>query len=344
MKKLTDIKLKKDIVILSLESSCDETASAIVKNGTELISNVVKSQIDTHKIFGGVVPEIASREHVKFCDKVIDSSLANANMNFNDIDAFAVTYGPGLVGALLTGVSYMKALSFALNKPLIPVNHIHGHVYANYLSENKPQLPFVSLIASGGHSHIVIMWNENEYEIVGRTLDDAAGEAFDKAARVLGLSYPGGPNLSRLAIDGDTKSLTLPTPKLDNKFDFSFSGIKTAFINACNKLNQKGEPIPIKDYAASFEDKVTEILTEKTISVALEYGILNVCIAGGVSANTVLRSKMKEQCIKHNLNFYMPKIEFCTDNAAMIASAAYYTYKQGILADLKLNAVPNLGI
>lgn len=336
--------IKKDIVILSLETSCDETASAIVKNGTELISNVVKSQIDVHKKFGGVVPEIASREHVQYCDKVIDEALEQANYDFDDIDAFAVTYGPGLVGALLTGVSYMKALSYALHKPLIPVNHIHGHVYANYLSKTKPKLPFVCLIASGGHSHIVIMHKENEYKIIGRTLDDAAGEAFDKAARVLGLSYPGGPNLSRLAIGGNKDALLLPTPKLNNKYDFSFSGLKTAFINSCHKLSQNGQDIPLKDYAASFESKITDILAEKTIEAAIDYEIPNVCIAGGVSANTVLRETMSELCAKHNLKFYMPQLEFCTDNAAMIASAGYFTYKNGIVADLKLNAIPNLQI
>lgn len=333
-----------DIVILSLETSCDETASAIVKNGTELISNVVRTQIEIHKTFGGVVPEIASREHVAYCDKVIDSALRQASLSFDDIDAFAVTYGPGLVGALLTGVSYMKGLSYVLNKPLIPVNHIHGHVYANYLSEKKPSLPFVCLIASGGHSHIVIMHKEDQYEIIGRTLDDAAGEAFDKAARVLGLSYPGGPNLSKLAENGDKHALSLPTPKLHEKYDFSFSGLKTAFINACNKLSQQGKEIPKADYAASFEEKVTELLTQKTIQVALDYNIRNVCIAGGVSANKVLRNKMRAQCDKHNMSLFMPRLEFCTDNAAMIASAGFYAYKNGELADLTLNAIPNLQI
>lgn len=334
----------KNIKILALETSCDETAAAIVKNGTEVISNVVRTQIDIHKTFGGVVPEIASREHVKFCDKVIDTALANADMNFDDIDAFAVTYGPGLVGALLTGVSYMKGLAYALNKPLIPVNHIHGHVFANFLSDNKPEFPLVCLIASGGHSHIVIMENDHVFNIVGKTLDDAAGEVFDKAARALGLSYPGGPNLSKLAESGDAFSLKLPTPILDNKYDFSFSGLKTAFINACNRLNQKEEAIPKADFAASFEEKITELLSEKAINVALDYNISNLCIAGGVSANSTLRKKIENKCSKNHINVYMPLLKYCTDNAAMIASAGFFAYKNNMIADLKLNAIPNLHI
>ncbi len=341
---INEILNKKNIRILALETSCDETAAAIVENGTKLLSNVVNSQIEIHKLYGGVVPEIASRAHVEVCDTVIDTALAQANLNFDDIDCFAVTYGPGLVGALLTGVSCMKGLAYACNKPLIPVNHIHGHVYANYLSKIKPELPFVCLIASGGHSHIVIMRKENEYQIVGKTMDDAAGEAFDKAARVLNLPYPGGPKLSELAKHGDKTALQLPTPKVENPYDFSFSGLKTAFINAVHKLEQKNMEIPKADFACAFEEKITDILVQKTIQVALDFQLHHVCIAGGVSANRRLREKMQQACTENHLQLYLPNLEFCTDNAAMIASAAYYTLKNGKLAGLDLNAVPNLSI
>lgn len=335
---------KDNIKILALETSCDETAAAVVENGTRLLSNIVHSQIDLHAVYGGVVPEIASRAHVNTCDRVIDRALEAAKLTLQQVDCLAVTYGPGLVGALLTGVSCMKALAYAVGKPLIPVNHIHGHVYANYLSEHKPDLPFVCLIASGGHSHIIIMRQNNEYEIVGRTVDDAAGEAFDKAARVLELPYPGGPKLSELAEQGDPAALRLPNPKVEHPYDFSFSGLKTAFINAAHKLTQSGQAIPKADFAASFEKTVTDILVQKTIAVAQDYGIRNVCIAGGVSANKRLRKKLIKECEEYQLTPFMPKLEFCTDNAAMIASAAYYALQKGCFADLTLNAVPNLKI
>lgn len=335
---------KDNIKILALETSCDETAAAVVENGTRLLSNIVHSQIDLHAVYGGVVPEIASRAHVNTCDRVIDRALEEAKLTLQQVDCLAVTYGPGLVGALLTGVSCMKALAYAVGKPLIPVNHIHGHVYANYLSEHKPDLPFVCLIASGGHSHIIIMRQNNEYEIVGRTVDDAAGEAFDKAARVLELPYPGGPKLSELAEQGDPAALRLPNPKVEHPYDFSFSGLKTAFINAAHKLTQLGQAVPKADFAASFEKTVTDILVQKTIAVAQDYGIRNVCIAGGVSANKRLRAKLIKECEEYQLTPFMPKLEFCTDNAAMIASAAYYALQKGCFADLTLNAVPNLKI
>lgn len=335
---------KDNIKILALETSCDETAAAVVENGTRLLSNIVHSQIDLHAVYGGVVPEIASRAHVNTCDRVIDRALEEAKLTLQQVDCLAVTYGPGLVGALLTGVSCMKALAYAVGKPLIPVNHIHGHVYANYLSEHKPDLPFVCLIASGGHSHIIIMRQNNEYEIVGRTVDDAAGEAFDKAARVLELPYPGGPKLSELAEQGDPAALRLPNPKVEHPYDFSFSGLKTAFINAAHKLTQSGQAVPKADFAASFEKTVTDILVQKTIAVAQDYGIRNVCIAGGVSANKRLRAKLIKECEEYQLTPFMPKLEFCTDNAAMIASAAYYALQKGCFADLTLNAVPNLKI
>lgn len=340
--KVLALKNKKCIRILSLETSCDETASAVIENGNKIISNVVYSQIDLHSLYGGVVPEIASRAHVKSCNRVIAQALEQANMTFDDIDALAVTYGPGLVGALLTGVSCMKALSYAKRLPLIPVNHIHGHVCANFLVDNAPKLPFICLIASGGHSHIVEVNGNGDYVILGRTVDDAAGEAIDKAARVLGLKYPGGPLLSKLAENGDPESLKLPTPKVEGEYNFSFSGLKTAFVNACHKLEQKNEEIPRKDFAASFEEKITDILADKLIKAALNNNIKSICLAGGVSANTRLRNKVNILANIHNLDVYMPPTALCTDNGAMIGSAAYFALKRGEIAHLTLNAIPNL--
>lgn len=334
----------KDIIILALETSCDETAAAIVKNGTDVLSSVVVSQIDIHSEFGGVVPEIASREHIAACDIVVDKALKEASLQLKDIDFLAVTYGPGLVGALLTGVSFMKALSYSSNKKLIPVNHIHGHIFANFLNDKKPSLPFICLVASGGHSHIVIVNQDLTYKIVGRTVDDAAGEAFDKAARVLGLSYPGGPNLSKLAMNGNPNAIELPNPKLDSPYDFSFSGLKTAFINAVHKLEQNNKIINKDDFAASFEEKVSEILVSKTIKAALDNNLNQLCVAGGVSANRRLREKFEQRCKQENITLYLPNLLYCTDNAAMIGAAAYFEAKKNNFANLNLNAVPNLKI
>ncbi|NLV57916.1 MAG: tRNA (adenosine(37)-N6)-threonylcarbamoyltransferase complex transferase subunit TsaD [Clostridiales bacterium] len=330
------------IRILALESSCDETAAAVVEDGRRVLSSVIFSQVDIHALYGGVVPEIASRAHVDACDRVIDQALREANLRLGELDALAVTYGPGLVGALLTGVSCMKGLSYTTRLPLIPVNHIEGHVSANYLSTPELQPPFVCLVVSGGHSHLVRVEDYASYTLLGQTVDDAAGEAFDKAARVLGLSYPGGPALSKLAEGGDDRYLKLPHPAPEGRYNYSFSGLKTAFVNACHKLQQKGEPLPKADLAASFEKAVVDSLCEKALLAVRESGLNTLCLAGGVSANRRLRSQMMELSKKHGFSLCLPKLWLCTDNAAMIGSAAYYRLLKGQGANLSLNAVPAL--
>lgn len=332
-----------DTYVLGIESSCDETAASVVKNGREILSNVINTQIDFHKKYGGVVPEIASRKHIENIDAVIDEALKNANMNFCDIDAIAVTYGPGLVGALLVGVSSAKALSFALKKPLIPVNHIRGHISANFAAHPDLEPPFVCLVASGGHSHIVNVKGYTDFEVLGRTRDDAAGEAFDKIARVLGLGYPGGPLVDKLAKEGNPKAIAFPRVKMDkDSLDFSFSGVKTAVINYIHKAEQKGEEINRADVAASFQDAVTDVLCEHTIEGALKSGVKTIVLAGGVASNSELRRKMTVLCDEKDISVIYPPPILCTDNAAMIACAGYFAYKNGDLADLSLNAVPNL--
>ena len=332
-----------DKIIFGIESSCDETSASVVKNGREILSNVINTQIDFHKKYGGVVPEIASRKHIENIDSVIDEALLKANMTFSDIDAIAVTYGPGLVGALLVGVSSAKALSFATKKPLIAVNHIRGHICANLLAHSDLEPPFVCLVASGGHSHIVKVKDYTEFEILGRTRDDAAGEAFDKIARVLGLGYPGGPLIDELAKGGNPDAVQFPRVRMDNNsLDFSFSGVKTAVINYLHKAEQKGEKIDKADIAASFQAAVTDVLCEHTIEGAIKSGVKTVTLAGGVAANTELRKKMTEECAKHGISVLFPPPILCTDNAAMIACCGYFEYKNGNFADLTLNAVPNL--
>ncbi|MBQ7751483.1 MAG: tRNA (adenosine(37)-N6)-threonylcarbamoyltransferase complex transferase subunit TsaD [Clostridia bacterium] len=332
-----------DKFILGIESSCDETAASVVKNGREILSNVINTQIDFHKKYGGVVPEIASRKHIENIDSVIDEALLRANMTFSDIDAIAVTYGPGLVGALLVGVSSAKALSFATKKPLIAVNHIRGHICANFLAHSDLEPPFVCLVASGGHSHIVKVKDYTEFEILGRTRDDAAGEAFDKIARVLGLGYPGGPLIDELAKSGNPDAVQFPRVRMDNdSLDFSFSGVKTAVINYLHKAEQKGEKIDKADVAASFQSAVTDVLCEHTIEGAIKSGVKTVTLAGGVAANTELRKKMTEECAKHGISVLFPPPVLCTDNAAMIACCGYFEYQKGNFADLTLNAVPDL--
>lgn len=333
---------KKNVRILSLETSCDETAASIVEDGRTIISNVVFSQIDLHALYGGVVPEIASRAHVEACDRVVDQALKEADMSLQDVDALAVTYGPGLVGALLTGVSCMKGLSYAADKPLIPVNHIEGHVSANYLTHPDLKPPFVCLVVSGGHSHLVRVTDYGCYELLGQTMDDAAGEAFDKAARVLTLPYPGGPRIDKLAEEGDPHYMQLPHPHTPGRYDYSFSGMKTAFLNAANKLEMKGESLPKADMAASFRYAVVSALVEKAILAATETGAPALAMAGGVSANSLLRRMMQEVCDKHGIPLYMPRLNLCTDNAAMIASAAYYRLMKGEIAPMTLNAMPAL--
>ena len=328
---------KKDIVVLGIETSCDETSVAVVKNGREVLSNIINSQIKIHEEFGGVVPEIASRNHVKNINFVVKEALKQANITFEDIDVISCTKGPGLVGALLVGVSYAKGLSLALNKPLLGVNHIEGHIAANYISHKELEPPFLCLIISGGHTHLVYIKDYNKFEILGKTRDDAIGEAYDKVARVIGLGYPGGPKIDKLAKEG-TPNIVLPKPHMDN-LDFSFSGIKTAVIN----LHHKTPDINKADLCISFEKCTTGILVENTMKALKNLNINTVALAGGVSANSYIRTefeKLKEQ----GINVYYPEMILCTDNAAMIASAAYYRYITGETSDLTLNAIPNLKI
>ena len=333
---------KASIRILALESSCDETAAAVVENGREVLSSVIFSQADLHALYGGVVPEIASRAHVDACDRVIDQALREAGMRLCDADACAVTYGPGLVGALLTGVSCMKGLCYTARLPLVPVNHIEGHVSANYLSTPSLTPPFLCLVVSGGHSHLVRVNGYGDYTLLGQTVDDAAGEVFDKAARLLGLPYPGGPLLSKLAEGGDDASIPLPRPSPEGRYDYSFSGLKTAFGNACRKIEQKGELLPKANLAASFEKAVVDSLCAKAELAVKESGLNTLCLAGGVSANSRLRAQMAKLAKKHGFTLCMPDLWLCTDNAAMIGSAAYYHLQKGEIADLTLNADPAL--
>ena len=326
----------KDILTLGIESSCDETSVAVVKNGREILSNIIDTQIPIHEKYGGVVPEIASRNHIEAISRVTKLALKEANVEFKDIDAITPTYGPGLVGALLVGVSYAKALSYAINKPLVGVNHIQGHIAANYLTYKELKPPFLCLLVSGGNTQIVYVKDYTEFEVLGKTRDDAIGEAFDKVARVVGLDYPGGPKVDKLAKEGQA-NIKLPKTHFENSLDFSFSGIKTAVIN----INHNTKDINKADLCASFEKTVTEVLIENIEKAVAQTGMKSLAIAGGVSANSYIRKEILK-IESENLKVYMPDLKLCTDNAAMIASAGYYNFVSGRRDELDLNAVPNL--
>ncbi len=337
---------KEPVRILALETSCDETAAAVVENGRIIRSNVVFSQIDLHELYGGVVPEIASRAHMEACPRVTEEALRQAGLTPQDVDAMAVTCGPGLVGALLTGVNYMKGLAYAAGKSLVGVNHIEGHVSANFLTHPELEPPFLCLVVSGGHSHLIEVSGYAEYRLLGQTRDDAAGEAFDKAARVLGLPYPGGPRIDALAEEGDAQAFTLPRPKTVGRYDYSFSGLKTAFLNLCHGMEQRGVPLPKADLAASFRRAVCEELADKAERLLrdrrAEGKNLPMALAGGVSANRELRRRFERLCGELGVPLFMPRPDLCTDNGAMIGSAAYYRLMRGETADLSLNAMPAL--
>ena len=329
--------------VLGIESSCDETAAAVVEDGYRLLSNVVRSQIDIHKAYGGVVPEIASRKHIEKINQVVEAALKEADVTLDDIDAIGVTYGPGLVGALLVGVAEAKAIAYAKKKPLVGVHHIEGHVSANYIEHPDLEPPFLCEIISGGHTHLVIVKDYGSFEILGRTRDDAAGEAFDKVARAIGLGYPGGPKIDKLAKEGNPHAIDFPRAHMeDAPYDFSFSGVKSAVLNHLNKCRMTGEPIVEADIAASFQQAVVDVLVDNAIRAAKDYHMDRLAIAGGVASNGALRAAMEAACEKEGIRFYRPSPIFCTDNAAMIGVAAYYEYQKGTRHGWDLNAVPNL--
>ncbi len=335
--------MNEDVLILAIESSCDETAAAVVKNGREVLSNVISSQIALHTLYGGVVPEIASRKHIEKINQVIEQALADADVTLEDITAIGVTYGPGLVGALLVGVAEAKAIAYAAKKPLVGVHHIEGHVSANFIEHPDLEPPFICLIVSGGHTHLVVVKDYGEFQIIGRTRDDAAGEAFDKVARAVGLGYPGGPKVDKAAQEGNKHAVEFPRAKVEGApYDFSFSGLKSAVLNYINHARMTGQEICVPDLVASFQNAVVESLVSRTIMAAKEYGYDKVAIAGGVASNSALRAEMKKACKKAHLNFYHPSPIYCTDNAAMIGVAAYYEYQKGARSGWDLNAVPNL--
>ncbi len=334
---------KEEVKILAIESSCDETAAAVVVNGRDVRSNVISSQIDLHTLYGGVVPEIASRKHIEKINQVIEQALEQANMTLDDIDAIGVTYGPGLVGALLVGVAEAKAISYAKKIPLVGVHHIEGHISANYIENKELEPPFLCLVVSGGHTHLVKVLDYGKYEILGRTRDDAAGEAFDKVARAIGLGYPGGPKIERVSKEGNPHAIEFPRAKIaDGPYDFSFSGLKSAVLNYLNGCQMKGIEIVQADVAASFQKSVTDVLVGNAMKAIDEFKMDKFAIAGGVASNGTLREEMRRACEKEGVAFYHPSPIFCTDNAAMIGVAAYYDFMAGKRDGLDLNAVPNL--
>ena len=334
---------EKDTLILAIESSCDETAASVVKNGRCVLSNIISSQIAIHTLYGGVVPEIASRKHIEKINQVVEAALKEADVTLDDIDAIGVTYGPGLVGALLVGVAEAKAIAYAKKKPLVGVHHIEGHVSANYIEHPDLEPPFLCEIISGGHTHLVIVKDYGSFEILGRTRDDAAGEAFDKVARAIGLGYPGGPKIDKLAKEGNPHAIDFPRAHMeDAPYDFSFSGVKSAVLNHLNKCRMTGEPIVEADIAASFQQAVVDVLVDNAIRAAKDYHMDRLAIAGGVASNGALRAAMEAACEKEGIRFYRPSPIFCTDNAAMIGVAAYCAYQKGTRHGWDLNAVPNL--
>ena len=334
---------EKDVLILAIESSCDETAAAVVKNGREVLSNVISSQIELHKLYGGVVPEIASRKHIEKINQVIEQALTDANVTLDDLDAVGVTYGPGLVGALLVGVAEAKAIAYAKQLPLVGVHHIEGHISANYIENKELEPPFLCLVVSGGHTHLVCVKDYGTYEVIGRTRDDAAGEAFDKVARAIDLGYPGGPKIDKLSKEGNPDAIVFPKAHIeDAPYDFSFSGVKSSVLNYINGCKMKGETYSQADIAASFQKAVVDVLVGNAMRAAKEYGFSKLAIAGGVASNSGLRAAMEEACEANQIAFYHPSPIFCTDNAAMIGVAAYYEYLNGTRHGWDLNAAANL--
>lgn len=332
-----------DKLILAIESSCDETAVAVVRNGREVLSNVISSQIALHTLYGGVVPEIASRKHIERINPVIEEALKQASVTLEDVDAIAVTYGPGLVGALLVGVAEAKAIAYASGKPLVGVHHIEGHIAANYIEHKELEPSFLCLVVSGGHTHLVNVEDYGVYKILGRTRDDAAGEAFDKVARAIGLGYPGGPKIDKVAKEGNPEAIAFPRAKVnDGIYDFSFSGLKSAVLNYLNGCQMKGEEIVVPDVAASFQKAVVDVLVQNAMAAVEEHNARKFAIAGGVASNSALREAMKEACEKRNIEFYYPSPVYCTDNAAMIGVAGYYEYIKGVRHGWDLNAYPGL--
>ena len=334
---------EKDVLILAIESSCDETAASVVKNGREVLSNIISSQIDLHTLYGGVVPEIASRKHIEKINQVVEAALAEAKVTLDDITAIGVTYGPGLVGALLVGVAAAKAIAYAAGKSLVGVHHIEGHIAANFIEHKDLEPPFFSLVVSGGHTHLVRVKDYGEFDIIGRTRDDAAGEAFDKVARAIGLGYPGGPKIDKAAKEGDPEAIAFPRAKVeDAPYDFSFSGVKSAVLNYINGCQMKGEAYSQADIAASFQKAVTDVLVGHAENAIDEFKMDKFAIAGGVASNGIIRHAMEEMCARKGVKFYRPSPILCTDNAAMIGAAAYYDFIAGKRSGLDLNAVPNL--
>ena len=332
-----------DINILAIESSCDETAAAVVRNGREVLSNVIYSQIDLHTLYGGVVPEIASRKHIDKINQVVEKAITDSGMQLKDMDAIAVTYGPGLVGPLLVGVSFAKALAYGANLPIIGVHHIEGHICANYIANKELEPPFMCLIVSGGHTHLVKVADYGNYEILGKTEDDAAGEAFDKVARAIGLGYPGGPKIDRVSKSGNPEAIKFPRAKVGgSEYDFSFSGLKSAVLNYLNTASMNNETIVTEDVAASFQQAVIDVLVGHSMEALNQYGFKKFAIAGGVASNSGLREAFENACKERNIEFFLPPPILCTDNAAMIGSAAYFEYISGVRHGLDLNAVPNL--